>query len=321
MEEIRSNNIVQGLIDAKKIAIIGHKESDADCFGAMLALQQGLESLGKTVLIISPEKLPKSLEFFNKFSIKPFKAEYIDGCDLVVVVDCPDLSRSTVPQVLAQYRDSHKKIALIDHHIPGTLKNVDYPLIVQKCCSASEIVYYLLVQLKARIDKNIATFILTGIYNDTSNFQNTTTTEGSLKVASEMILIGAHLNTIVNQSVSGQSIEALKGWGLILSRLYLNPKYNIAITYLTAKDIKDNKLDADTLIGVSNYINVIKGARGTVFISENNEGIIKISLRTRDKDINVAKLAKHFGGGGHPKAAGFSFKGQIINAGNKVEII
>ena len=42
----------------------------------------------------------------------------------------------------------------------------------------------------------------------------------------------------------------------------------------------------------------------SVFFKENLEGLLRCSLRSKDK-INVAKIAQHFGGGGHKTAAGF----------------
>ena len=311
-KKIAESRIIEGLNNAKKIAIIGHMDSDADCFGAMLALNESFKLQNKESYIISPEKLPSGLSFFKRYTIAPFKSDYIEDVDLVIVVDCPDANRTTVPKIFSKYKANKVKVALIDHHISGNLKDSDYALIEQKCCSASEIVYHLLRAMNATINKNIATFLLTGIYNDTSGFQTINTTGEALKVASNLISLGAPLNTIVTNSVSNHSISTLKAWGLILSRLYLNPKYNIAVTYLSNKDIVDNGLTPAVLTGVSNYINVIKDARGTVFMMEDPAGTIKISLRTRDPYINMANLAKNFGGGGHIRAAGFSFSGRIV---------
>ncbi len=38
-----------------------------------------------------------------------------------------------------------------------------------------------------------------------------------------------------------------------------------------------------------------------------DDGQVVVSLRSRSDGVNVAEIAKHEGGGGHPGAAGFTF--------------
>ena len=47
----------------------------------------------------------------------------------------------------------------------------------------------------------------------------------------------------------------------------------------------------------------------------NKNQIFSISLYTTKKDINVGELAKNHGGGGHPKAAGFTCKNFLVEEG------
>jgi nanoRNase/pAp phosphatase (c-di-AMP/oligoRNAs hydrolase) len=48
-----------------------------------------------------------------------------------------------------------------------------------------------------------------------------------------------------------------------------------------------------------------------VLINEDRKGHIKGSFRTRNDDVDLSKVASQFGGGGHPKASGFSIPGKL----------
>jgi bifunctional oligoribonuclease and PAP phosphatase NrnA len=41
-------------------------------------------------------------------------------------------------------------------------------------------------------------------------------------------------------------------------------------------------------------------------LSDDRHGMRKVSLRATDGSVDVSRIARQFGGGGHPQAAGFS---------------
>ena len=51
---------------------------------------------------------------------------------------------------------------------------------------------------------------------------------------------------------------------------------------------------------------------------EVEEGLVRISLRSKSKDINVNDIAKQFGGGGHSAAAGARVAGKPLSVQRKV---
>ena len=71
---------------------------------------------------------------------------------------------------------------------------------------------------------------------------------------------------------------------------------------------------------LSNFFNELAGAKIALVLHEKEPGIIKGSLRTTHDDVDVAKLAKTWGGGGHQKAAGFTISGTLVYNDNKWSI-
>jgi phosphoesterase RecJ-like protein len=41
-------------------------------------------------------------------------------------------------------------------------------------------------------------------------------------------------------------------------------------------------------------------------LSDDRDGMRKVSLRATDGRVDVSRIAREFGGGGHPQAAGFA---------------
>jgi phosphoesterase RecJ-like protein len=55
-----------------------------------------------------------------------------------------------------------------------------------------------------------------------------------------------------------------------------------------------------------------------VFFEELEGGKIRVSMRSKDKGVNVCEVAMQFGGGGHALAAGIRMPGPLEDAKTKV---
>ena len=118
--------------------------------------------------------------------------------------------------------------------------------------------------------------------------------------------------------VQNKSIDIIKLWGVILSRLNKKEEIDMAYTYLTIKDLVKYGIDDDDVEGISNFLNKLDGAKISLFIKETADGKVKGSFRTTHEDVDVSALAKKLGGGGHKKAAGFTADGTIENVVNRI---
>ncbi len=313
-------HICKAVKKSKKVAIMGHKDGDGDYYGSAFALSLGLEKIGKHNYIVSNEDLPDNLEFLFSFYNGEISSVLESDVDLLIVLDCSDKKRTVMPEVVDLFK--LKEIVLIDHHTKGDLLRLaDVSWVNSSFCSASEMVFHLLKELDVEIDKNIATCLLTGIETDTSSFQNQNTTKECFFVASELMARGARLKTIISNTFGGKPIDNLKIWGLAIDRIRMNKRINAIISYLTYEDMKKYEISGEALSGIANFLNSIKGAKIFVFLTEEEKGIIRVSLRTRDDNVDVSVLAKLLGGGGHVKASGFTVHGSIKKSGEATFIV
>lgn len=164
------------------------------------------------------------------------------------------------------------------------------------------------------IGEHAAECLLTGITGDTGNFTNAATTEKSFAIAADLIWRGANFFQIIQRLFSvEESINTLRLWGTIFERLTYNPNYAIAISSVLQKDLALCNAHEESVEVVANFLNYISGIKAGILIKERPDGTFKVSLRSTMPGIDVSRLAKLLGGGGHPKAAGFSINALDFN--------
>ncbi|HAO81568.1 TPA: hypothetical protein DCQ82_02560 [Candidatus Veblenbacteria bacterium] len=142
-----------------------------------------------------------------------------------------------------------------------------------------------------------------------------------MKAAADLLARGANASRALRQVIGNRTLTELKLWGRAFERLHDYPDLGLVVTVITQKDLAEFDASEDMLEGVANFLNDLEGYRAIMVLKEKPEGTVKGSLRTTRDDVDVAAVAKLFGGGGHKKAAGFSLPGKLVETeqGWKIE--
>lgn len=321
VQKINSKEISQKLKEAKNVAIFGHILPDSDCYGSAIGLKCALESMGKKTFVYLPDKLPYFLEFLNNYKTFSQEKEY-KSVDIAIVVDSSSIKRVVSSESLIQMKENNVPVILIDHHLSGDLLDfADFTWQDTGVSSVSEMILEIVRNMNVKINKDIATPLLTGIEGDTGSFQHQNTTENSFETAAYLMSKGARFKSVIDNTVNAKrDINIIKLYGIALERLIYNKKYKTATTYITLKDLKKYGFEGRSGSEIINFLNIIEGVKMIFLISERDEENIKVSLRTSDEKIDVQQLASRFGGGGHVKASGFTIRGKIVNINGRVKI-
>ncbi|MFA6304162.1 MAG: bifunctional oligoribonuclease/PAP phosphatase NrnA [Patescibacteria group bacterium] len=304
---------------AQKILLIGHQKPDGDALGALIAMAYFLKQNRKDYALFCLDQPSVQYEFLPLlhevgFNPKIFKEKF----DLVIVLDSGDLTYAGVDQLLPQPKNY--TLINIDHHASNAFFG-DINLVLPTLSSVSEIIYHLLRLWHSPINKEMATALLNGVIFDTGSFSNAATSLSVLEASSHLLNLGARHKTINDNMLRNKSLGLLKLWGRAFERLQYNPKYHLAFTIITAQDLLDCDVATDASVGLSNYFNELAGAKIIMVLTELPNGFIKGSLRTTHDDVDVAQMAKQWGGGGHRKAAGFTIPGKLVYNEGKWQII
>lgn len=307
-----AKQIHDAILHADRILLVPHKNPDGDAMGAVSGLADWLESIKKNYLIFCATDVSKQLSYLNpKNKLIVDTAIWDKPFDVIVVCDSGDLRYAGVDELMKKQPDT--TIINIDHHITnehyGALN-----LVVTHASSTSEIVYRFLTLCRAAISADMATSLLTGIITDTDNFTNSATSAGAIEAASELVGKGARFDTIKHFIYKNTPLTAFQLWGRIFSRLTKHESLGIVYTYLKQSDLQEFNLAEDDISGVTNFLNAIDDGHAGMILKEQTDGSVKGSFRTTRDDVDVSHMAKHFGGGGHKKAAGFAVDGPMEQA-------
>lgn len=304
---------------SKNILLLSHKEPDGDALGSLLALSSALSKLDRRVRPISSGKIATNFLFMP--GLEMLDREISKENDLIIILDLADLSRSDFADEIKLMLRNIPSI-LVDHHPKGDLYNFcTYKIHNPNASSTAEILYFLINNLGVRIDREVATNLLTGILADTTGFQTSNTTIETLKVASSLLAAGARIERIVEHIFYHKPSNILRLWGRAMMRLRRNNQYNILVTFLTKNDFLECEVGEEAASGIVNFINInsFPSACAVLLLVEKNSKI-KGSLRTQKNEIDVSRLAKIFGGGGHKKAAGFEIEGRLVFKNGEVRV-
>lgn len=312
--------ILDAINNSNHILLVSHEKPDGDTLGASLALAHFLTKENKKHKHFCPDKPADYFSFLPKIEniIHDYDLINLTDHDLIIAIDCGDIKRTGIADDLYKIKDTIN-IINIDHHQSNDFFG-HYNLVITNASSTSEIIYNFFNFHKIKLDKYIATNLLTGILTDTMNFTNAATTQESLQIASELLKAGARVNQIINQISKNKDFVALRLWGKILSRIEYNPQYNFAYTVFTKQDLAEHNIKPEAVDGLANFLSNLQDVDFILILNEEDNNLIKGSLRTTKNNVDVSKLAAKLGGGGHKKAAGFKINGQLIKTSDGWQI-
>ncbi|MFH1712839.1 MAG: DHH family phosphoesterase [Candidatus Jacksonbacteria bacterium] len=303
-------NLVHQKIQKSKNIFITSHHSCPDAIGSICALTEFLHNQQKSVFPFLSRPVPKHL--LNLPCSQEIQTEKSDLSlfDLFLILDAGDLKQTGLEKELSAVikNAANKSVINIDHH--KTNEYFGHINVVDKNASSTcEMIYLMLNNNGLNINEKISECLLTGIIGDTGNFTNGATNKQAFSAAADLIWRGANIFKIIENLFSTEaSINTLRLWGKIFERLTYNPKYDIAVSYVLQKDLLECQVSEDCVEIVANLLNYIHNIKAGMLLKEKEDGSFKVSMRSTHPNIDVSRLAKMLGGGGHKKAAGFGVK-------------
>ena len=299
------------LSNPKKVVIVPHKNPDGDAMGSTLGLCNYLKKLGHSAMVIAPNDYPEFLKWIpgtkdvliHEENTRVAEA-HISQADLIFTLDFNALHRCGTMEIPIENSAAIK--VMIDHHQQPD----DYATYVYSdvsICSTCEMVYHFIEMMDdlEHIDVAIGEALYTGIMTDTASFRFSLTTSTTHRVIAHLIDVGVEKTHIHNAVYDTNSFGRLLLMGCALNNLKFLEPFKTAYISLTNKELDSHDFQKGDTEGLVNYGLSLKGAKfAVIFIEHKQEGIIKISFRSKgDFDVNTFART-HFNGGGHKNASG-----------------
>jgi len=311
MNKAKILDLKKVLSNPKKVVIVPHKNPDGDAMGSTLGLCNYLKKLGHSAIVIAPNDYPEFLKWIPGTKDVLIHEEHtrvaeahISQADLIFTLDFNALHRCGAMETPIENSAAIK--VMIDHHQQPD----DYATYVfsdVSICSTSQMVYHFIEMMDdlEHIDVAIGEALYTGIMTDTASFRFSLTTSTTHRVIAHLIDIGVEKTHIHNAVYDTNSFGRLQLLGCALNNLKFLESFKTAYISLTHKELEAHDFQKGDTEGFVNYGLSLKGARfAVIFIEHKQEGIIKISFRSKgDFDVNTFART-HFNGGGHKNASG-----------------
>ncbi len=294
--------------NSNRLYICSHVEPDGDNIGSTLALGMALMKMSKDVRLIKVDNIPQKYLFLpNSELIREYDID--EKIDTFIALDSSDMDRLGIGKEFALKANN---IINIDHHVSNT--NFGHVNIVSpKSAATGELIYRLINEIGAKIDKDIATCLYTAISTDTGSFMYSNTTNVTHLIVAELLQIGIDIEDININLYQNRSIEKTKLFIDCLNNLELFMDNMIGVISVTQHMLKKNNAKMEDTEGIISFIRDINSVEVAVLLKEVEHDEIKVSLRSK-KNVDVSKICAKFNGGGHKKAAGCTIYTNIVEA-------
>ncbi len=280
--------------------IIGsHLNPDGDGIGSILALGMALSRMGKDVLMYSKDGVPFNLAFLPE--VEKIRREFPAGhhFDMAIMLDCAQ--RSRISEEFAALKGAGIFIC-IDHHLLEKAE-ADLLLIDKAAASTGEVVMHLLEKAGFEITPEIAQCIYTTLVVDTGFFKYSNTSAHSLEMASRLVKLGADPWASAKNLEESRPIETMRLLALSLSTISVGMKGKYCSMEISQNMLSESGASMEHSEEFATYPRSIAGVEVSALFREVEPKLTKVSLRSKDI-VDVAKVARFFGGGGHARAAG-----------------
>ena len=304
---------------ADRLVLTTHLRPDGDAIGSEIALARALMALGKSVLILNVDAVPRVLDWLVDEQPVGLVQTYVSGdlgqaraiaeADALVVLDAN--AKNRLGAVGDLFQQSGKPVLLVDHH-PDPETWFTRSCVRTDAAAAAEIVYDLVAgHDPALIDRAVATAIYVGVMTDTGSFRYAATTPRTHAVVADVLERGDLRPEPIHVALfDGRSVASLRLLSAALATIRTHYDGRFATIFVTQNTIRQSGAFFDEAEGLVNYALALDGVVAAAIFLELPQGV-KLSFRSKG-DCPINGWANHFGGGGHANASGAYVAGATL---------
>lgn len=297
---------------AREVILTTHINADGDGVGSQAALLSFLLERGVEAWIVNPTPFPEFLRF-----LVPEPSKILDAtgevarlrcgaADLCVVVDTGEKSRIARVHPLVR----HVPKLVIDHHpvAEDAIEGISFR--DPGAAAAGELVFDLLWNAEGPWTRSAVDGLYVALMTDTGSFRFSNVTPGVHRVVAELLERGASPESLHREIYGRVPIRRIRLLQEVLPSVDVSSDGRVAWISVPEQTLRDLQCTSEDLEGLVDYPRELEGVDVGILFRELAEGQVKISLRSNGR-VDVNRLARSFGGGGHVRAAGALLSGSL----------
>lgn len=299
--------------ESQKIVVIQADNPDGDSLGSALALESLLESLDKKVFLYCGVGIPQYLHYMQGWS--RISSVLPSQFDLSIIVDT---STITLLQHLVDAGQqgwiASRPCIVLDHHAESDNTTNFATLTINDPVKSStgELIYALAQQLDWQIDTTTGEYIMTAILGDTQGLTNDNATADTYTIMADLIKSGVSRTLLeeLRRDYAKMDPRIFKYKAELIRRTEIIADGRIAIISIPQEEINTYSPLYNPAPLIQNDMLQTSGVMLAIVLKYYDDGKILGAIRSNYPAPVASELAVHFGGGGHPHAAGF----KLVNA-------
>ena len=297
--------LLRRIRQGNRFLLTSHVNPDGDAIGSALGLARILRKQGKSAVVWLRDATPSvylPLPGSERIHVGPeAPTGFPEVFDAAIVLECPSLDRTGLEEQLPQVDLSN-----VDHHLGnqhyGAINWVD-----TSAPAVGELVYRLAQGLHIQLDAETATCLYLTLVTDTGGFRYANATPQAFEAAAALVREGARPEQVSLWLNESQPLGAIRLLGEMLPTLELHAGGRIAAVRLDPEMFARAGAGPGDAEGLIDHPRSIAGVEAVALLKTREDGSVKVSLRSRG-EVDIERIARQHGGGGHRNAAGFTLE-------------
>jgi len=277
--------------------ITSHTNADFDALASMVAasllypsavmtLPGGMDRNVREYLSLHGEVIP----------LLPPQDVPLDRVKRLIIVETQHAKR--IGRFAALIGKPEVQTILYDHHAPQ-LPTVEADEIhLQPYGANTTQMVMLLREREIHIDRLQATLFALGIYEDTGSLTFSTTTPEDVETVAWLLRQGANLDVVASFVNRTLTEDQRKVFNQLLASAEMHRIHGLQVLVAVAEAPES----PDELALLAHKLRDVEASDAVITVNQLHDAVLLV-LRSSVDAVNVAEIARHFGGGGHDRAA------------------
>lgn len=272
--------------------ILTHEQADFDALGAAL----GAYLMDEKAFPVMPRRMNRNVRSF--LTLYGAELPFVEARDLpagpiqtVTLVDTQSL-------VTLKGMSLHTAVQVVDHHALRPELPEGWNVSIDRTGACTTLFVEGLREHNGVFSPIHATLLLLGIYEDTGSLSYTSTTPRDVRAAAFLLEQGASLQILsryLNPPLSDEQRQVYDRMLSTADRHMINGQ-NILVARAHAEDL------VDEISTIAHKLRDLLDPDALFLLVHTGEGI-RLVARSVTNNVDVSRVAEHFGGGGHGRAA------------------